>query len=181
MDALKNILAILVSYAAPTSGYPGYGMPSQSQAIQYRKKKPLGVTVIAILMIIGGLSIMVSAAQILYLGSQFLTVDDSFGKILLAIGGMILIIGIAQIILARGLLQLKRWAHTGTYVLTIISLILDFIILLFNRLQDAQSAIGILINFIILYYLARPRIKTAFGKYVPLTSNSGFTDSDFDW
>ena len=118
-----------------------------------QQSRPLGVSIIAALQILGG---------IIYIAAAFL-----FGSIgLMGGGGMdamggsfvtAIFVGIAIpcFIMSWGLLKGKSWAWTITLILTIIGLVMSIISL---------NIIGVIIDVIILYYLFRPHVKAYFGK-----------------
>ncbi len=146
--------------------------------------RPTGVTIIAILNIIGGIIMLIIALGLTIAGAilpfvpqsefqqqqQNLTANDInlsqippslVGVGLLAIGGILLAIGIVSFVVAYGLLKGKRWAWTLTVILSIISIVLAAISIAAGNIP---SMINIIISVIILYYLYRPHVKAFFGK-----------------
>ena len=152
-------------------------------------KRPVGVTIIAILAIIGGILLLfggiafVAFAPIL---SQINTIEDNdssnssfslningtdvtvpknalfiFGGFLGIIGGMLIVIGIAGFVVAWGLLTGKGWAWIVTIIVAIISIILNLIVVISGGLENI---IGLIIYGIIIYYLYRPSVKSYFGR-----------------
>jgi hypothetical protein len=155
-------------------------------------KRPTGVTIISILVIIsgvvllfGGLS-LIGAGALFYITSTDVSNNTSgfypmapfFGIAFLSIGSILLIIGIVYIIMSYGLLKGKGWAWSITIIVTIISIVIQIISGFTNSIitstitNHANSIItstlgpiiGIAINIIILYYLYRPHVKAFFGK-----------------
>jgi hypothetical protein len=152
-------------------------------------KRPVGVTIIAILAIIGGILLLfggiafVALAPILSqisvndnnngLNSSFslningtdVTVPKNalflFGGFMGIIGGMLIVIGIAGFVVAWGLLSGKGWAWIVTIIVAIISIILNLIVVIAGGLE---SIIGLIIYGIIIYYLYRPSVKSYFGR-----------------
>lgn len=152
-------------------------------------KRPVGVTIIAILAIIGGILLLfggiafVAFAPIL---SQINTIEDNdssnssfslningtdvtvpknalfiFGGFLGIIGGALIVIGIAGFVVAWGLLTGKGWAWIVTIIVAIISIILNLIVVISGGLENI---IGLIIYGIIIYYLYRPSVKSYFGR-----------------
>ena len=113
--------------------------------IDMQTKRPLGVTIIAVLMIIGGIVSIISGILMLLLG----------------IGIFLVILGIASLVVARGLLKAKSWAWTLTVIISIISIILSIVAIATGRFD---SVISLILYGIILYYLYRPDVKAFFGK-----------------
>ena len=160
------------------------------------KSRPTGVTIIAILNIIGGIIMLLIGLGVAIAGAiipfvpqselqqqqqQNLTTDDidlsqvppSFlGGGILAIGGIVIAIGILSFVVAYGLLKGRRWAWTLTVILSIISIVLAAISI---AAGSVPSIISIIISGIILYYLYRPHVKAYFGKTV---SASGASSTD---
>ena len=111
------------------------------------KVRPTGVTILAILEIIGGIIAIVSGFIV-----TPLFVFDAFSVV---IGPILIILGIVSFFLAWGLLKGKSWAWTLALIITIISVIFDL---------TSFNVIGLVIDGIILYYLFRPHVKDYFGK-----------------
>jgi uncharacterized membrane protein len=151
------------------------------------KSRPTGVTIIAILNIIGGIIMLFFGLAFVALGAiiplvpesefqqlqQNLTADDvgvpqvapsliSWG--FLAVGGVLIAIGIISFVVAYGLLKGKSWAWTLTLVLSIISIVVAVISI--ATTGNMFNIINIIISGIILYYLYRPHVKAYFGKGV---------------
>lgn len=152
-------------------------------------KRPVGVTIIAILAIIGGILLLFAGIAFVALApilSQININDDSnssnssfslningtdvtvpknalfyFGGFLGVIGGMLIVIAIAGFVVAWGLLTGKGWAWILTIIVAIISIILNLIVVVSGGLE---SVIGLIIYGIIIYYLYRPSVKSYFGR-----------------
>jgi uncharacterized membrane protein (DUF2068 family) len=107
--------------------------------------RPLGVTLISILTVIGG---------IVFLG---------IGTILIVIGiGLgFIILGIVYFVMAYGLWNGRRWAWTITLIISGIGVIVGIASIIIGNFG---SIISIIINSAIIYYLYRPDVKMFFGK-----------------
>jgi uncharacterized membrane protein (DUF2068 family) len=110
-----------------------------------QKQRPLGVTIIAILMIISGIALISTGAVLLVVG----------------IGVVPIALGIASFVVAYGLWEGKRWAWTITLIISVISIISAIVSLAYG---GYGAIINIIINAIIIYYLYRPNVKAFFGK-----------------
>jgi hypothetical protein len=110
-----------------------------------QKQRPLGVTIIAILMIISGIALLSTGAILLVVG----------------IGVVPIVLGIASFVMAYGLWKGKGWAWTITLILSVISIISAIVSIVFG---GSGAIINIIINAIIIYYLYRPNVKAYFGK-----------------
>ena len=128
---------------------------------QVEKHRPFGVTLIAVLTIIGGIAFLASgitAATVapFLSGTQTLLVGLSAGT-----GAAFLALGIAYFVMAYGLLKGKGWAWTITLVLSYIGIALGFVSIVTGHIG---SVFGIIINAVIVYYIYRPKVKSFFGK-----------------
>ena len=104
-----------------------------------QKSRPLGVTIIAILTIIGGIFLILGGVSLIAVGSivslpAATTANSSphaipqiFGVILAAVGSVLLAIGIGYLIMFYGLLKGKGWAWTITIILLIIGVAIQII------------------------------------------------------
>ncbi len=132
--------------------------PNRSHISSTRKYvRPTGVTVIAILVIVSGISaIAFGAIFSMLIGFVGAGAFDIIGNAVMGIfSGAMVAMGIVSFVMAWGLLKGKSWAWTLTLVLTIIGLILDI---------PSMNVIGLIIDVVILYYLYRPHVKAYFGK-----------------
>jgi hypothetical protein len=148
------------------------------------KSRPTGVTIIAVLNIIGGVIMLLIGIGLAVAGAiipfvpqsefqqqqQNLTAGDIdlsqippslVGGGLLAIGGILIAIGILSFVVSYGLLKGRTWAWTLTVVLSIISIVLNAISIAAGNIA---SLVSVIISGIILYYLFRPHVKAYFGK-----------------
>lgn len=111
-------------------------------------RKPIGVTIISILAIIGGILLVFGGLALLAFGAFFtsvpietLTEDQQlqpqqsqntaemqalsqfFGSIGVVIGSIVLAVGVGYLVVSYGLLKGKGWAWIATIILTIIAII----------------------------------------------------------
>jgi hypothetical protein len=110
-----------------------------------RRRRPLGVTIIAILNIIVGI----------------ITISGGILLLAVGIGIVLIIIGIANLVMAYGLWRGKGWAWTITLILSGIGIISNAVSIATGNLG---AIIGIIIYAVIIYYLYRPNVKAFFGK-----------------
>lgn len=134
-------------------------------------KRPVGVTIIAILAIIGRILLLfggIALVTLVPILSQININDDNstsnssfslningtdvtiprnslflFGGFLGIIGGMLIVIGMAGFIVAWGLLTGKGWAWIFTIIVAIISIILNLILVISGSIE---SVIGLIIT-----------------------------------
>ncbi|MDH5266776.1 MAG: hypothetical protein OEW62_03755 [Candidatus Bathyarchaeota archaeon] len=123
--------------------------------IKPKGKRPLGVTILAILnMLRGGTCIF------------FSLISFSFGRIILLPSyitpTMVLSIGIIAFVAGRGFLHGSEWAWIPGVIIEIIGIVL--FIILFNFPSNLISAVVVAVCAYDLYYLFGPNAKSWFGK-----------------
>jgi uncharacterized membrane protein (DUF2068 family) len=131
-------------------------------------QRPIGITIISVLMIIGGIILIFTGITHLFIG-PLISLDSSsnystsaLGS-LITIGGLVLVaLGIASLIVSWGLLKGKGWARTITLIISIIAIIIAIISLASS--QDLTHIISIIIYGIIIYYMFTDKVKLFFGK-----------------
>ena len=128
--------------------------------------RPTGITVISILMIIGGLTLLFTGIAPLVIG-PLISIDSDYSTsslgFLITIGGLALVIlGIASLIVSWGLLKGKRWARTITLIISFISIIFAIISLVSSG--NLTQVISIIISGIIIYYMFTDKVKLFFGR-----------------
>ena len=134
--------------------------------------RPTGVTIIAILNIIGGIVMVVAGISLVTFGALMpmmpMTGAGMYGlsSALVgagsaAIGAIVLALGIASFVVAYGLLKGLGWAWTLTVVLAVASIVLNAISVASGNFG---GIISIIISAVILYYMYRPHVKAYFGK-----------------
>ena len=114
--------------------------------MESQKHRPLGVTIIAILLILGGLVWLVSGLILL----------------IILVGIVFLALGIAYLVMAYGLLKGRGWAWTISLILSGIGIVAGIYHITQNNLGGA--IVSFIINVVIIYYLYRPNVKAFFGK-----------------
>ena len=126
--------------------------------------RPTGITVISILMIIGGLILLFTGIAPLVIG-PLISIDSDYSTsslgFLITIGGLVLVIlGIASLIVSWGLLKGKRWARTITLIISFIAIIFAIISLVSSG--ELTHVISIIIYGIIIYYMFTDKVKLFF-------------------
>jgi uncharacterized membrane protein (DUF2068 family) len=155
------------------------------------RKRPTGVTLIAILTIIGGILLLFEGIGLvalapfigqinvnngintsnstsslsLNINGTIVTVPNNalfvLGGFIGILGGMLIVLGLSSFVVAWGLLKGKAWAWIVTIIITIISVVLNVISIVAGSIE---SIVGLIINGIIIYYLYRPSVKSYFGR-----------------
>ncbi|HEX9320055.1 MAG TPA: hypothetical protein VF884_14065 [Nitrososphaeraceae archaeon] len=126
-----------------------------------QKSRPIGVTIVAILMIItgivllsGGIFAVSSSAVLSELGGPLVAV-------VIGVGAFAIILGFAHFVLAWGLFKGKGWAWIITVILAIISVILSIV---YIASGGRTNIISLIISAVILYYMYRTEVKSYFGR-----------------
>jgi hypothetical protein len=140
-----------------------------------QQKRPTGVTILAILMIISGIASIIIGLGVL--GSAFvlsLVAHDSnvgtvrqdaelgtLAGLLIGIGGFTIALGIASLVVAWGLLNGRGWAWIITIIISIVSIITSIVGIASGGIYHI---ITLIIYAVILYYLYKPEVKAYFGR-----------------
>ena len=124
------------------------------------RKRPLGITIIAILLFISAVIEIIGGLSSL-LGGNLPTGTPS--QVLL--GWFPLILGVIELVLAWGLWTLKPWAYWGTLIVEIIIILSHFFG--FLNLPKTHSALavisgGIVSIIIVIYLLVDRHVRQAF-------------------
>jgi hypothetical protein len=115
------------------------------------KQRPIGVTIIALLAILGGIAFLVSGLGTLVL----------IPLIGIFLGSGLFILGLAYFLMAYGLWKGKGWAWTLTLILSGIGIIVGIGSIVVGNIGSIFHTI---INAIIIYYLYRPNVKAFFNR-----------------
>ncbi|MGH9878290.1 MAG: hypothetical protein ACREAZ_01445 [Nitrososphaera sp.] len=140
------------------------------------KSRPRGVTIAAIVNIIGGLAgllfgfgfiVQDAVLQLAFdLPRRNLSAEQAsmpgFG---IALGAVFVPLAIVSFIVASGLLKGRRWAWTATLILSIISMVwYAFTVAIIP--SNGGRTLGVIIGAVTIYYLYRPHVKEYLGKGV---------------
>ena len=133
-------------------------------------QRPTGVTILAVLCVIGGLLALIFGSLFTFMGpaiaAQAAATEEAAamvsGPMIIGLGVWSLVMGLLYLITAYGLFGLKPWAWMVAVVVQVLALISHLAGLLQG--QVAGALVGSLIAGAILYYLLRPHVKAAFGR-----------------
>jgi hypothetical protein len=118
------------------------------------KKRPIGITVFAILNVIIGFADFIS---VLIIGGLTDLAWLKFGTMSWLIGGILVLQGIVLFVLVYGFLGGKGWAWTLGLIFGIWDFVLGLILL-------PAGIIRIIYGALVIYYLMRTHVKAYFGK-----------------
>lgn len=133
-------------------------------------QRPTGVTILAVLCVIGGLLALIFGSLFTFMGptiaAQAAAADEAAamatGPMMMGFGVFGLIMGLLYLITAYGLFGLKPWAWMVAVVVQVLALVSH--LAGFFQGQVAGAVVGLLIAGGILFYLMRPHVKAAFGR-----------------
>jgi hypothetical protein len=128
--------------------------------MQTGRSRPLGVTIVAILMIIEGIFLILGGISGIAVGG-IMADELGIGGAIIAASSVGLALGIAGLFIAWGLISGKGWAWIITIIITIIMAIVNIISIASGRYEHI---FGLIINGVILYYMYRPQVKAYFGR-----------------
>ena len=121
-------------------------------------KRPLGVTLLAALYILGGIVCILFGIGAGVLGTALLgAVGSAIGGVL---GGVVVIIGLVEFAVAYGFLKGMKWSWWVAMVLYVLGLILSIVAIATGSIG---AIVGLIIDAILIYYMTRPAVKTWFG------------------
>ena len=112
-----------------------------------QRNRPLGVTIIAILVVIGGIGSLLGGLVVIML--------------IPLLGIILVIIGLAYFAVAYGLWNGLNWAWSITLIVSVIGIVVSLGSLVVGNIG---SLFQVIINAIVIYYLYRPNVKAYYGK-----------------
>jgi hypothetical protein len=128
--------------------------------------RPTGVTILAILAVIGGvLPILVGLTLLGFGGVVYLGDTSVEGSAASVVAWLIVLIGVASLIIAWGFWTLKSWAWLIGVILYAIEIV--NVIVAYFTVTDSNivsTIILLIVPGLILYYLLRPGVRAAFGR-----------------
>ncbi len=128
-------------------------------------KRPIGVTILAILAIIGGLVQLfggLSFLGITALAVPGMGVGSLAGGLGVTAGTVMIVLSVLGIVFGIGALMLKSWSWTLGVVLYGVMLAAN-LILMFTAGLSTTLVVAAIIAAVVLAYLFAPSVRTAFG------------------
>src|SRR5437762_13688505 len=126
--------------------------------MQTTSARPTGVTIIAVLALIGGVLGILGSLLLILVSAATL----SGGLFIYAI--LTLILSVGELAFGIGAWSLRPWACTLGVAIEIVSVVLSILAVILGWGTIGGVIISIIIAAIILYYLLTPPIKAAFGR-----------------
>ncbi len=118
------------------------------------RSRPTGVTILAVLELLGGLAGLAGGAALLGLGGVMAS------GLALALGAVSMVVGIFNLLLFWGLWTLKPWALQLAMIFSLVGMVMGGVSV---AMGNYGGIVSILFSLLILYYLTRPGVKAAFG------------------
>jgi len=144
---------------------PMFGTLELSQA-RVPQIRPTGVSLIAAILVIGGVLDIVMAVLFLVLSASSFHIFGviieipQFGFLLLLLLAIALIVSSSfSFVLAYGILKGRAWAWTWTFVSCVLNLVASV-----AGIVVGVGVAGLIVYPIMIYYLTRPRVRQYFGK-----------------
>jgi uncharacterized membrane protein (DUF2068 family) len=95
----------------------------------------------------------------------FLRMPHFLTGLLSVLGGVLFVIALLALLLAYGLWVGKGWAWTFSFILAILGILFSVVILILRA--GVGSAVTLILDLIIVYYLMQPNVKAFFNKGPP--------------
>ncbi len=136
------------------------------------QQRPMGITILAILGIIGGVLGILGGCGVVaggaLLGAAGVQAGESnvgaLGGLLSVYGILLLVISVAWIVFGIGAWTLKPWAWMLGLILVGASIVLSLLSIIAGWSTIGSQIISIVIDAVIVYYLMTPDVKRAFGR-----------------
>ena len=124
------------------------------------KSRPLGVTIIAILLLLNALFYLAIGATALFL-------EEELEDLAMIVGAVMLIIGLVYLLLSIGSFKGWGWVWTLTMVWVILSIVISIGSWILNGAEMGEllsTLIGMILPVLILLYITKQNVKAFFGK-----------------
>lgn len=126
--------------------------------------RPLGITVIAIVLLISGIGSLLTGL----VGLDLVKVDmGTLGQGAQVVGAGSILSGVLTLIVSYGMFATKGWAWLLTVIVMILRIVSDVTSLLSHGVGTViggAAVAGIVISAIVLWYFNKPNVRAAFGR-----------------
>jgi hypothetical protein len=127
------------------------------------RERPLGVTILAILALIGGVFGVIGGLGAVFGGGVVgAVVNPGLGAVVALIGLAVLAVAIVTLALAYGFWTLKTWAWQLGFVLEVVNVGLQILQFLAGGASLWNLAVTLVVAGIVVYYLNTPDVRRAF-------------------
>ena len=124
--------------------------------------RPTGITILAVVGALGGISGILLGLAALGLGSFFVFAAGT-GAFLQVLGLLFLVLGIAELAVAYGFWNLRLWAWQYGILVAVLYIVVDVLWVILANGSIGNVIVQVIFSAIILYYLNTPDIRRAFG------------------
>ena len=125
------------------------------QEVEIEARRPIGLTIISVLYVVGGLTILYSGIPIVLFGLRTATLSIA------GPGAGLLVFGALVIYKAYGLWQGYRWARTVLFLFMVLGI--AYCIVVFLESYLILYFIPMLLNVLVIYYARGESVKRYFG------------------
>lgn len=130
---------------------------------QQTKRLPIGVAIIAILVIIEAVIQLLGAFGIFGVSTlSFFGAAFALSFALTTIGVVFLFIGIVELAVGIGLLSLEKWAWTLTVIVVWIDLVFDIIAAIVGAQSFGATLVSLIIPVVVLAYMYLGGVRESF-------------------
>lgn len=129
----------------------------------FEEQRPGGVTALAILVGIAGVIVLVIGfIAVIGAGATWLGASDASAIPAATIGAFYLALGLITLFVAWSLLSLRRWAWVLAVIVVVVQLAGHVASVVARDIGVPQAIVASVIPVIVLVYLTRPRVRSAF-------------------
>ena len=132
---------------------------------QILDKRPIGITIIGVLQVVGGLTGSFLGLATLVLLSE--PISLFIGSVVYLISLALLIVSLFYLVVGWGFLSAQGWAWVVGILLNILGVVLAIAAVASGSTVSGIS--GLIVNLIILSYLSKRSVRVYFGQALPLT------------
>jgi len=132
-------------------------------------KRPIGVTILATLVIIGGVGLI--GSDLLFILSRAIAgvpLPNGFTNLsagtAFTVGAVALVLGVLDIVWGIGALWLRQWAWMVGIVLGLLNILSSGLNLVVGRSFGPSDLISVVVAALIIVYFFTPRVRQAFGR-----------------
>jgi len=132
--------------------------------------RPVGVTIVAALQLVGAVLILVGSLGTLWFKDAIVRELSEVpqasqdGAFVVGFGIFLLVLGLMGLLLAYGLFMLQAWAWVATLVLEGLKTLSNLSTMATGIGSRGIAVFQLVISAVILYYLLRSEVKRAFGR-----------------
>jgi hypothetical protein len=125
--------------------------------------RPQGITILAIVSLIGGAFAVLGGLGSLGFGSLLSTVAG-IGGLFQILGIVALVLGFAELAIGYGFWTLKPWAWSLAFVVFVVGILIEILrVISWGGYGFTNVLISIVISAVVIYYMNQANVRQAFG------------------